>query len=335
MAPDLWLIALVAFAFAWTNGFHDASNAIATSVTTRALTRRLSVVLAAVGNLIGAVIGLALVTELASDLVVVGSGGAASAVAAAFVVALGWNLLTWARGMPSSSTHALLAALVGGALTLGGVVHWAAVAQRVAVPMLLSPALGLGVALGLTALLRRWVHRDPAAAPGTADAAPTVGALRQAQTISAAMVAVAHGVQDAAKPVAVLALAGTAAKGAHLTDVVPLWVFAGIAVALALGTLAGGWRVVHTLGRGIVDLDTPSGFAAETATALVLAAATAIGAPVSSTQTVAAAIVGTGLARGHRAVRWVTVRRVLLTWVLTPLACGAVGAALTAALHAL
>jgi PiT family inorganic phosphate transporter len=300
-------------------------------VTTRALTPRIAVVLAAVGNLVGGVIGLAVVTELASDLVVVSAGQATPAVLSAFVVAVAWNLLTWARGMPSSSTHALLAALVGGALALGAVVHWSIVGERVLVPMLLSPVLGLLVALGGTVALGRSLDRRPVDPHG-----PTsVGALRQAQTVSAAMVAVAHGIQDAAKPVAVVALPfAAAAGGGGIDEVVPLWVFAGISVALALGSLAGGWRVVHTLGRGIVELDSPSGFAAETATAVVLAGATALGLPVSSTQTVTAAIVGTGLARGRRAVRWHTVRRVLLTWVATPLACGLAGAALAAVLSA-
>ena len=332
MSAELWLIAIVALGFCWTNGFHDASNAIATSVTTRALTPRIAVVLAAVGNLLGAAIGLAVVTELASDLVVVEPDQAPSAVLAAFLVAIAWNLLTWARGLPSSSTHALFAGLVGGALALGAVVHWGIVTERVVLPMLLSPVLGLVAALGGTVALGRWLERRPTDPRG----ASSVGALRQAQTVSAAMVAVAHGVQDGAKPVAVVALPFAAAVGGgRITEVVPPLVFAGIAVALALGSLAGGWRVTHTLGRGIVDLDSPAGFAAETATAVVLAAATAVGAPVSSTQTVTAAIVGTGLARGRRAVRWLTVRRVLLAWVATPIACGVAGAALAAALHAL
>lgn len=328
MSPELWATTLAALAFCWTNGVHDASNAIATAVTTRALTPRHAVVLASVGNLIGAALGLAVVTELASDLVVVSAAQATGAVLSAFLVAIAWNLLTWARGNPSSSTHALIAALVGGALALGAVVHWSVVAQRVLVPMIASPVLGLLVALGSTIALRHWLERRPTDPQGLRSA----GGLRQAQTVSAAMVAVAHGVQDAAKPVAVAALPfAAAAGGGPIDEVVPVWVFVGIAVALALGSLAGGWRVVRTLGRGIVELDSPSGFAAETATAAVLAAATAVGVPVSSTQTVTAAIVGTGLARGHRAVRWVTVRRVLLTWAATPLACGLAGAALAAA----
>ena len=331
MTADLWIVVLVALGFCWTNGVHDASNAIATSVTTRALTPRIAVVLAATGNLIGAAVGVAVVTELAGDLVVLPADGVLAAVGSAFVVAIAWNLLTWARGMPSSSTHALLSALAGGALALGAVVHWSTVGQRVVLPMLLSPVLGLLAALGATVALGRWFARRPTERHG----ASPVGALRQAQTVSAAMVAVAHGVQDAAKPVAVIALPfAAAAGGGGIGEVVPVWVFACIALALAAGTLAGGWRVVHTLGRRIADLDSASGFAAETATALVLAGATALGAPVSSTQTIAAAIVGTGLARGRRAVRWVTVRRVLLTWLATPLVCGAAGAAVTALLRA-
>lgn len=331
MSADLWLVVAVALAFCWTNGFHDASNAIATSVTTRALTPRIAVVLAAVGNLIGAVIGLSVVTELADDLVAIAPGDAAIAVGCAFTVAIAWNLLTWSRGMPSSSTHALFSALVGGALALGAVIHWGAVTTRVVVPMLISPALGLLAALGGTLALRRWMQQGP---PGRRSTSSVAG-FRQAQTISAAMVAIAHGIQDAAKPVALIALPFAAAVGGDgIRDSVPAWVFVGIALALALGTLAGGWRIVHTLGRRIVVLDSPSGFVAETAAVAVLAGATALGAPVSSTQTVTSAIVGTGLARGRRAVRWPTVRRVLLTWVATPVLCAAVAAGLTALLSA-
>ena len=169
MSPELWVTTLATLAFCWTNGFHDASNAIATAVTTRALTPRLAVVLAAVGNLVGGAIGLAVVTELASDLVVVTPEQAGAAVLSAFVVAIAWNLLTWARGMPSSSTHALLAALVGGALALGAVVHWVMVAERVLLPMLASPVLGLLVALGGSVALGRWLERRGGVGEGVCD----------------------------------------------------------------------------------------------------------------------------------------------------------------------
>lgn len=308
-SPAAWAVLALAALFTYTNGFHDAPNAVATSITTRALTPRMAVALAAAGNLAGAFLGAGLAEVVARGLVDVDAPGLGVALGVAtFVAATLWNLWTWWRGMPSSSSHALLSGLVGAALAAGLTVHWDAVGQRVLLPLLLSPVIGLLGGWAVLRLVRRRFARR--------DAFEAHGLLRDAQTVSAGMLAIGHGMQDAAKPAGVLVLATTASTEPGR---VPAWVLFLLAVVLAAGTYAGGWRIMRTLGRRIVDLDTPAGFAAESATAVVLAGATALGAPISSTHTLASAIVGAGVVRGRRSVRWHVVVRIVLTWLATPL----------------
>ncbi len=319
-------VVVLAMGFTYTNGFHDAANAIATSVSTRALTPRIALALAAVMNLLGGFAGVRVAETIGGDIIAVPMGDSGVAVCAgALVGAIGWNLLTWARGLPSSSSHALIGGLCGAALAAGATVKWDGILDKVVVPMVLSPVIGLvGGYLLMTLIL--WTFRR--SAPG-----PTARGFRYAQTVSAAAAAFGHGMQDAAKTAGVVALTLVATGQRSATDLsIPWWAIASSAVVLSLGTYAGGWRIMRTLGRRIVDVDAPHGFAAETTAAAVLYAATATGAPISTTHATTSAILGVGATRSAKAVRWGVVRSIVVPWVLTFPVAGLAAAAVYAAL---
>ena len=305
------LVVVLAMGFTYTNGFHDAANAIATSVTTRALTPRIALALAAVMNLVGGFVGVRVAQTIGSDIIEVPMGGTGIAICAgALVGATGWNMLTWWRGLPSSSSHALIGGLGGAALAGGATVQWGSIVDKVLVPMVVSPVVGLVVGFAVMTVIL-WVFRS--ARPG-----PTARGFRYAQTVSAAAMAFGHGMQDAAKTAGVVALTLIASgHRAPSDDSIPVWVIALSAVVLSLGTYAGGWRIMRTLGRRIIDLDPPQGFAAETTAAAVLYVATATGAPVSTTHAITSAIMGVGATRSVKAVRWGVARQIVLAWVLT------------------
>ncbi len=315
------LVVLLALAFTYTNGFHDASNAVATSISTRALTPRIALVLAAVMNLVGGFAGVRVAETIGSDIVTVPSGATGLAICAgALVGAIAWNLLTWWRGLPSSSSHALIGGLGGAALAAGATVQWASIRDSVLVPMVLSPVVGLvGGYLLMVAIL--WAFRR--ARPG-----PTARGFRYAQTVSAAAMAFGHGMQDAAKTAGVVALALVASGHRSASDTsIPFWVIASSSIVLALGTYAGGWRIMRTLGRRIIHVDPPQGFAAETVSAAVLYTASATGAPISTTHAITSAIMGVGAVRTPKAVRWAVVRDILVAWLLTFPGAGVLAAA--------
>lgn len=311
---DAALVAVVVLAlfFAWTNGFHDAANSVATPLTTGALTPRVALPLAAVLNVVGALLGVGIAELVGSRLLLtpVHDPGLAL-VAGALLAAIAWNLLTWWRGLPSSSSHALLGALAGAGTAAGAGVDWRLVVTGVVLPMLISPVLGfLGAWLLMLGLLRGF--RD--AAHG-----PAINRFRTAQGVSAAAMSVGHGLQDGQKTMGVVVLALVASGAAADGSGVPLWARVLVALALGLGTLSGGWRIIRTLSRRIVTVDPTAGFASQAVAAAILFAATGpLGVPVSSTHTVTTAIVGAGSAAGARAIRWATVRRIGLAWVATP-----------------
>lgn len=305
------LVVVLAMGFTYTNGFHDAANAIATSVSTRALTPRIALVLASVMNLLGGFVGVRVAQTVGSDIIELPMGPTGVAVCAgALVGATGWNLLTWWRGLPSSSSHALIGGLGGAALAGGATVKWGSILDKVVVPMLVSPVLGLVGGFAVMAAIL-WLFRS--ARPG-----PTARGFRYAQTVSAAAMAFGHGMQDASKTAGVVAL--TLIASGHRSpgdESIPVWVIALSAVVLALGTYAGGWRIMRTLGRRIIDLDPPQGFAAETTAATVLYVATATGAPISTTHAITSAIMGVGATKSLKAVRWGVARQIVIAWVLT------------------
>ncbi|WP_114905638.1 inorganic phosphate transporter [Ornithinimicrobium murale] len=323
------LVIALALIFAFTNGFHDASNSVATAIATRALSPRIAVTMAAALNLIGAFLGEGIARTIGESIIVPSSGNEGLIlIAAALIGAVAWNLLTWWWGMPSSSTHALIGGLTGAALAAGSTVLWAGIWTDVVLPMLVSPLAGLVVAYLAMRLLirlvghnrRQGVDRD----------------MRRAQVASAGAMALGHGLQAAAKTMGVVVLALTA-SGHGGGAGVPWEVMVASAVALAAGTYAGGWRIMRTLGRRIITPapEPAQGMVAEASAAMVLYLAAVGHAPVSTTHTVTSAILGTGLTGRASAIRWGVIRRIVLTWVLTFPAAAGLAALLCSAVLAL
>lgn len=312
------VVAVVALAltFDYTNGFHDAANAIATSVSTRALTPRAALLMAAVMNFVGALLGTSVAETIATSIVSLDVSDTAHAhtalvvVLAALIGAIAWNLITWWFGMPSSSSHALIGGLVGAGLAGSFVVQWSAVVDKVVIPMIVSPVVGFSFAFGLMIAVL-WIFRN--AKPG-----PTTRGFRLAQTVSAAAMALGHGLQDAQKTMGVIFLALLTVGWAAPEDGIPLWVKLAAAAAISLGTYSGGWRIMRTLGRKIIDLDPARGFVAESVSAVVLyVMAMGLHAPVSTTQTITSAIMGVGATKRLSAVRWGVAKNIAIAWVLT------------------
>lgn len=304
-------VVVVALAFDYTNGFHDAANAIATSVSTRALTPRAALFMAAAMNFIGAHLGTQVAQTVGKGIIDAPQGTHGLViVAAALVGAIAWNLITWYFGLPSSSSHALIGGLVGSALASASLVHWDGVVEKVVIPMILSPVLGFTIAAAIMIAIY-WIFRR--AQPGK-----TNRGFRYAQTVSAAAMALGHGLQDAQKTMGVIFLALVVGGYASPQDPIPQWVIISAAGAISLGTYAGGWRIMRTLGRRIIALDPPQGFAAESAAATVLyTAAIGFGAPISTTHTITSAIMGVGSTKRLSAVRWGVAGNIVTGWILT------------------
>ncbi|SCL14184.1 inorganic phosphate transporter, PiT family [Micromonospora rhizosphaerae] len=315
MTPELiavLAVIVVALAFDYTNGFHDAANAIATSVSTRALTPRIALLLAAVGNFVGAHFGAGVAKTVGDGLVTLPTGVASLGVVFAGVLgAIAWNLITWYFGLPSSSSHALFGGLVGATLlATGGVVQWANIGAKVIIPMILSPIVGLTLGY-LVMLAILWLFRK--GHPGKLNRG-----FRWAQTLSAAAMSVGHGMQDAAKTMGIVVLALYTGGFQDDKTHIPGWVFWTSAAMLALGTYAGGWRIIRTLGRKIIDLGPPEGFAAETvASAVLYFNALVLKAPISTTHTITSAIMGVGATKRLTAVRWNVAGNIVVAWIIT------------------
>src|SRR3954447_2005205 len=321
-------VVIVALVFDYTNGFHDAANAIATSISTRALTPRIALVLAAVMNFVGALLGQE-VAKTVSDVITPPDGSHGLVVVLAGLLgAITWNLITWYFGLPSSSSHALIGGLVGAllaALAAGAdpsvvSVHWTTILDKVVIPMVVSPLVGFGLAF-LVMLSFMWIFRRR-------NPHRVQRGFRLMQTVSAAALALGHGLQDAQKTMGVIFLAVITA-GYYPADQeqLPLWIVISAASAISLGTYAGGWRIMRTLGRQIIALDPPRAFSAESVGAAVLyTTAFVYHAPISTTHTITSAIMGAGATRRVSAVRWGVARSIVTAWVLTFPAAGAVAA---------
>ncbi len=314
------VVIAAAMAFTYTNGFHDAANAIATSVSTRALTPRVALAMSAVFNLLGSFLGAKVAKTVGSGIVDLTPGrDSLVIVLAALVGAITWNLVTWYFGLPSSSSHALIGGLVGAALAGSSTVRWHGVRDKVLVPMVASPLVGF--ALGYVVMLAiLWLFRR--SVPSRVSRG-----FRVAQSVSAAAMSLGHGMQDAAKTMGVVVLA-LEVGGFQEGFGIPLWVFVLTASVLAAGTYAGGWRIMRTLGRRIIELDPPHGFAAEaTAASVLFVAGIQYGAPISSTHTISSAIMGVGATRRLSAVRWGVAGNIFTAWVFTMPGSGLVAAA--------
>ena len=319
---DLTLVAVVATAlfFDFTNGFHDTANSIATSVSTRALSPRLAVLSAAILNVAGAFVSFKVAATVATG-IVNPAAVTLDVVLAGLVGAITWNLVTWYLGLPSSSSHALIGGMVGSAIAAAGfdVVQWDGLVENVAIPSLVAPLLGIVGAAALMVTLM-WIVRRRA--PGLVNRV-----FRRLQLISGGFVAFTHGTNDAQKTMGIIALALVASG--HLSadfDRPPFWVIISAAVAMGLGTYAGGWRIIKTLGTRIAKLDPPRGFAAQTTTAGILWGTAHFGFPVSTTHTVSGSVLGAGATHRLNAVRWGVAGNILLAWVMTIPAAALVGA---------
>jgi inorganic phosphate transporter, PiT family len=306
----LLILVVVALVFDFTNGFHDAANAVATSISTRAMRPFTALGMAAALNVVGALVSTKVAQTVGSGIISVSAGTHGLVVVfAALIGGIAWNLLTWRLGLPSSSTHALIGGLVGAALGAADTVKWGGLLDKVVIPMALSPIIGflLGYLLMVVIL---WVFRR--ARPRLVNRR-----FRLAQVGSTAAMAYSHGTQDAQKTMGVITLALVATR--HLGSFhVPIWVILAAASAMGLGTLAGGWRVIRTLGSRITALDPPRGFAAQTsASAVLLFSAYAYAMPVSSKHVMTSSIMGVGATRRLSAVRWGVAQDVVLAWILT------------------
>jgi PiT family inorganic phosphate transporter len=322
MVSLLVCVIVAAIIFDYINGFHDAANAIATVVSTGVLPIRTAVIIAGLLNFFGAVTGTAVAKTIASgfaDPAIVTQ----TVVLAALLGACAWNLITWWYGIPSSSSHALIGGLAGAVVAKAGVdaFKWRALVQKVLIPLVASPTIGFIVAfivmIGLIWIVRTMkpstVHRGS----------------RRLQLFSACTMAFAHGSNDAQKSMGIITLALLAfVKGGHTTegfpewslpkgDAVPMWVIVACATAIAFGTMAGGTRIIKTMGTKIIRISPLQGFAAETAGAITILGASHLGVPVSTTHCINACIMGVGASKRISAVRWGVAGNIVTAWVLT------------------
>jgi inorganic phosphate transporter, PiT family len=323
----LVLVVLTALAFDFTNGFHDTGNAMATSIATGALGPRTAVAISGALNFVGAFLSLAVAATIANGLVNT-ADVTLSVVAAGLAGGIIWNLLTWLFGIPSSSSHALIGGVIGSTIAAAGgsAVLWHGLASKVVIPAVLSPIIaGLVAAIGTWSLYR--ITRS------LTQAARGHG-FRIGQIGSACLVSLAHGTNDAQKTMGVITLAlianGTLVSGSNA----PIWVIVSCAIAISLGTYLGGWRVIRTLGKGLVEIAAPQGMAAESASAAVILLSSSFGYSLSTTHVATGSIIGSGLGKKGAEVRWNVAGRMATAWVFTLPCSGLVGAAAYALAHA-
>jgi PiT family inorganic phosphate transporter len=322
MTTSMLLVALVvgtALFFDFTNGFHDSANAMATSVATGALRPKVAVLIAAILNVAGAFLSTA-VAKTISGGIVDDALVTPTMIFAGLVAAILWNLMTWLFGLPSSSSHALFGGLIGAVLVGAGLsgVNFSVVVSKILLPAVAAPVIA-AVAAGLaTMLIYRALPRN--------ESGPAASWFRRAQTVSASLVALSHGTSDGQKTMGVITLVLITAGYQESGSGPQLWVIASAGLAIGLGTLSGGWRIMRTMGRGIVDVRSPQGFAAETASATAILASSHLGFGLSTTQVCSGSIVGTGVGRGRAGVRWSTARRIVYGWMLTLPAAAVIGA---------
>jgi inorganic phosphate transporter, PiT family len=322
MEATLWAVVAIALFFDFTNGFHDTANSIATSVSTRALSPRKAVISAAILNFAGAFVSFAVAATIASG-IVDQEAVTPDVILAGLVGAITWNLVTWYLGLPSSSSHALIGGIIGSAVAASGldVIKWGGLKEKVLIPSLLAPFLGIVLAASLMIAIV-WIIRRRH--PGTVNRV-----FRRLQLVSGGFVAFTHGTNDAQKTMGIIMLAlistGHLAADAERP---PTWVIVSAALAMALGTYAGGWRIIKTLGTRIAKLDPPQGFAAQTACASILFTTAHYGFPVSTTHTISGSVMGAGASRRLSAVRWGVAGNILVAWVMTIPCAALVGASM-------
>ncbi|MEG1496491.1 MAG: inorganic phosphate transporter [Clostridiales bacterium] len=306
----LIIVILAALLFEFINGFHDTANAIATSVYTRALTAKQAILLAATMNFVGALVSEKVAMTITHGLISVEVEQ--YVILAALLGAILWNLITWYLAIPSSSSHALIGSLLGATIvhTMSlQYVQWDGVLSKVILPLLSSPLIGFFIGFLvmklLFNLLKDW---HPAKANKV---------FSKLQIISAAVVSYSHGNNDAQKTMGIITLALITGGMISPSDGIPMWVKIACAVMIALGTSVGGWRIMSTVGSKVTKLEPPSGFAAQTTAALVIEAASFIGAPVSTTQVITTSIMGVGSAKRFSSVKWGIAQNIIIAWFVT------------------
>ena len=316
----LIIVVITALAFDYTNGFHDTGNAMATSIASGALTPKAAVTLSAVLNLAGAFLSTAVAGTIAKDLVN-GHLVTLQLVFAGLVGGIVWNLMTWLLGIPSSSSHALVGGIVGAMIAAvgGHGVIWTGVVSRVLIPALVSVLLA-----GLVGAVGTWlVYRFDRGVPEQRSEA----AFRRGQIFSASLVSLAHGTNDAQKTMGVIFLAlisyGAVSRTATLP---PFWVILACACAMALGTYTGGWRIIRTMGKGLVEIKSPQGMAAESSSAVIILLSAHFGYALSTTQVVTGSVLGSGVGKPGAEVRWGVAGRMATAWLITLPSAGLVGA---------
>src|SRR4051794_29972108 len=314
------VVVLTALIFDFTNGFHDTANAMATSIATGALRPKVAVAIAGCLNLVGAFLSVQVAKTISGGLVdetlitpVV--------IFAGLIGAILWNLMTWLVGLPSSSSHALFGGLIGATWVAGGVdaIHLNTVLNKVILPAVLSPVVAALIAVTVTYLALRVITR---ARPGVVNRG-----FKLSQTVSASMVALAHGTYDAQKTMGVITLTLITAGMLPAGAAPPFWVVLAAGVAIGLGTYVGGWRIIRTLGKRISDIHPAQGFSADTTSAAVILSSTHLGLPLSTTQVCTGSIFGAGAGRRLASVHWGIAGRIVLAWSFTLPAAAVVGAA--------
>ncbi len=318
MTTLLIAVIVIALVFDYTNGFHDAANAVATSISTRAVPPNIALAGAAILNVIGALISTNVATTLAKGIVdpkVVSPAIMLGGLLGAIV----WNILTWWWALPNSSSHCLIGGIAGAVLANSGTeyVQWAGIAKKVLVPTVLAPLIGFTVGIAIMIALL-WIFRN--AHPGRLQRR-----FRIAQTVSASIVAFSHGSNDAQKTMGIITLA-LFTGGVIPTLTVPLWVKLSSAMVIGLGTYAGGKKIIRTMGMRLVKLSPAQGFAAETSASIVLLGTAHLGLPVSTTHVITSSIMGVGATQRLSAVKWGLSANIFIAWVTTLPAAALIGA---------
>ena len=314
------LVIVLALVFDFTNGFHDTANAMATPIATGALKPKVAVAIAAVLNFVGAFLSTEVAKTISGGLIREGEDGvqiSPTLILAGLIGAIVWNLVTWLLGLPSSSSHALFGGLIGAVIVGAGIsaIDGGVVVSKILIPALLAPLTAGLVAFVATRIafsITKKKERD---------------GFKKGQIFTSSLVSLAHGTNDAQKTMGVITLTLIAAGFQDSSDASPhIWVIFACALAIALGTYSGGWRIIKTLGKGITDVEPAQGFAAEAATTATILASTQLGFALSTTQVASGSVIGTGIGRKGASVRWKTAGRIALGWLVTIPAAGLVGA---------
>jgi len=316
------LVIVLALFFDFTNGFHDTANAMATPIATGALKPKVAVAIAAVLNLVGAFLSTEVARTISGGLIREGESGIQITpvmIFAGLIGAIVWNMVTWLLGLPSSSSHALFGGLIGATIVGAGfgAIDGGVLLSKIVLPALLAPAIAAIVAFTATKIAL-------AIARGSESA---TGSFRYGQIFTSSLVSLAHGTNDAQKTMGVITLTLVAA-GFQAGGTGPeFWVIAVCALAIALGTYMGGWRIIRTLGAGITDVSPPQGFAAEASTTATILASSHLGFALSTTQVASGSVIGAGLGKDRKAVRWRVAGRIAIAWLITLPAAAVMAAA--------